>query len=243
MAEQIEAVLFDVDDTLCEYRQSGKDLLALAFEREGVEPFFDIEAYHGRYNEFTESTDTIDALRSACFAAIAEERGRDPDLGRAVAAAYADERDHRNVRPLSGACEAVVSLSHDHRLGIVTNGSSDMQTEKLDRIGITNAFEVVIHAGYDAPAKPDPEPFHRALSVLDVTPDSTVHVGNSLSSDVAGAQAAGVGAVWLSDDAAPDFDPDPMPEYTIDSMAELMEPPWNTSTPARSNDRSTDGTP
>lgn len=227
MAEQIETVLFDVDDTLCEYRQADANLLALAFEREGVEPFFEIETYHDRYNEFVETTDTIDALRSECFAAITEERDRDPALGRAVAAAYAEERDHRDIRPLPGARETVESLARDHRLGVVTNGPSNMQTEKLAALGLTDAFEVVIHAGYDAPAKPDPEPFHRALSGLETTPDSTVHVGNSLSADVAGAQAAGVGAVWLSDGATPDFDPDPRPEYTIDSMAELMEPPWN----------------
>lgn len=229
MAEQIETVLFDVDDTLCEYRQADANLLALAFEREGVEPFFEIETYHDRYNEFVETTDTIDALRSECFAAITEERDRDPALGRAVAAAYAEERDHRDIRPLPGARETVESLSRNHRLGIVTNAAAEIQTPKLGELGLTDAFDVVIHAGYDAPAKPDPEPFRRALSGLDGTPDSTVHVGNSLSADVAGAQAAGLEAVWLSDGAAPDFDPDPRPEYTIDSMAELREPPWNAS--------------
>lgn len=225
MAGQVDTVLFDIDDTLCEYRRSGAELLALAFDREEVEPFFAIEDYYARYGTFSETTDTVEALRAECFAAIAEERGRDPELGRALAGTYASERDHRNVRSLPGACEAVDSLSHDHRLGIVTNGPSDMQTEKLDGIGITDAFEVVIHAGYDAPAKPDPEPFHRALSALDATPDSTVHVGNSLTSDVAGAQAAGLRAVWLSDGT----DPDPVPEYTLDSLVELSEPPWNSN--------------
>jgi HAD superfamily hydrolase (TIGR01509 family) len=223
MSGHVDTVLFDIDDTLCEYRRSGAELLALAFDRAGIEPFFDVAEYHNRYGTFSETTDTIEALRSECFAAIAEERGRDPELGRTIAETYAAERDHRNVRPLSGTCGAIESLSHDHRLGIVTNGPPDMQAEKLDGIGIRDAFEVVVHAGYDAPAKPDPEPFQQALSALDATPDSTVHVGNSLDSDVAGAQAAGLRAVWLSDGT----DPDPVPEFTLDSLAELREPPWN----------------
>lgn len=223
MAGQVDTVLFDIDDTLCEYRRSGAELLALAFDRTEIEPFFTIEDYYARYGEFSEVTDTVKTLRAECFAAIAEERGRDPALGRAIARIYAAERDHRNVQPLPGSNEAVASLACDHRLGVVTNGPPDMQAKKLDGIGIMDAFEVVIHAGYDAPAKPDPEPFHQALSTLDATPDSTVHVGNSLASDVAGAQAAGLWAVWLSDGT----DPDPVPEYTLDSLTELSEPPWN----------------
>jgi HAD superfamily hydrolase (TIGR01509 family) len=223
MTGHVDTVLFDIDDTLCEYRRSGAELLALAFDREGIEPFFDVAEYHDRYGTFSEATDTIESLRSECFAAIAEERGRDPELGRTIAETYAAERDHRNVRPLSGTRGAIAALSHDYRLGIVTNGPPDTQAEKLDGIGIRDAFEVVIHAGYDAPAKPDPEPFQQALSALDATPDSTVHVGNSLASDVVGAQAAGLQAVWLSDGT----DPDPVPEYILDSIAELREPPWN----------------
>jgi HAD superfamily hydrolase (TIGR01509 family) len=223
MTGQVDTVLFDIDDTLCEYRRSGAELLALAFDRKGIEPFFAIEDYYARYSEFSEATDTVKTLRAECFAAIAEERGHDPELGRVLAGTYAAERDHRNVRPLPGSCETIASLSSNHRLGIVTNGPPDMQAKKLDGIGIRDAFEVVIHAGYDAPTKPNPEPFHQALSALDATPDSTVHVGNSLASDVAGAQAAGLQAVWLSDGT----DPDPIPEYTLDSLAELREPPWN----------------
>jgi HAD superfamily hydrolase (TIGR01549 family) len=225
MMGHVDTVLFDIDDTLCEYRRSGAELLALAFDRVEIEPFFDVTEYHNRYSTFSEATDTIEALRSECFAAIAKERGRDPELGRTIAETYASERDHRNVRSLSGTCEAIESLSHGHRLGIVTNGPPDTQAEKLDGIGIRDAFEVVINAGYDVPAKPDPEPFQQALSALDATPDSTVHVGNSLTSDVAGAQAAGLQAVWLSDGT----DPDPVPEFTLDSLAELREPPWKNS--------------
>lgn len=218
-------MLFDLDDTLCEYRQSGAELLAQAFERVDVEPFFDIENYQDRYNEFAEITDSSEALREECFAAIAEERGRDPDLGRVIAEAYADQRDYRDVRPLPGVCETITSLAQDYRLGIVTNGSPNAQTQKLEAIELTDAFDVVIHAGHEAPSKPDPEPFRQAISELDTPPDSAVYVGDSLDSDVTGAQAAGLRTVWFRDDES-DPDPDTSPEYTIDSMSELNDPPW-----------------
>lgn len=222
----VTVVLFDLDDTLCEYRQSGRELLALAFERENVEPFFDVEEYQTRFNEFAETTESMKELRASCFAAIAEERGRDPTLGRAIATAYADERDHRDVRPLQGVPETIAALAHEYRLGIVTNGPPDSQAPKLAAIGRTDAFDAVIHAGHDAPSKPDPEPFYQALSALDTAPESAVFVGNSLSSDVAGAQAAGLQAIWLAESDGMVPDAGPVPEYTIESISELNDPPW-----------------
>lgn len=69
----IDAVPFDLDDTRCRYRQSGRDLLASAFEAVGVDPFFTIEDYHARYAEFVADSEDVRDLRYACFTAIARE--------------------------------------------------------------------------------------------------------------------------------------------------------------------------
>lgn len=220
----VECVLFDVDDTLCTYRRSTADVLELAFRAVDVEPFFDVEDYLGRYGEFAARTDTIQELRTACFATLAAERDRDPDLGRAIATAYAAERDHANVRPMPGLGDALDALA-DHRLGIVTNGSPAMQATKLAALDLADAFEVVVHAGYDAPAKPDPAPFLHALEGLDGTPDRAVHVGDSVAHDVAGARAAGLRSAWVGRDGEV---PDPEPDYALDSLRDLVEPPWAT---------------
>ncbi|MFB6298672.1 MAG: HAD family hydrolase [Halobacteriales archaeon] len=221
----VEAVLFDLDDTLCTYDRPGSELLPIAFERAGVEPFFTVEEYHRRYGEFVEDAETTTALREQCFATIAQERGVDPADGRAVARAYAAERDHRNVSLRPGIEAALSTLAEDHRLGIVTNGAPDMQREKLAGTGLDAYFEIMVNAGFDAPSKPDPAPFRQALEALDVAAERTVYVGNSLSSDVAGARAAGLRSVWIPLDE-PDPDPDPQPDYTLRSPEELLPLPW-----------------
>lgn len=212
-----DAVLFDVDDTLCRYRRTGDELLAAAFERTGLEPFITRAEYHERYPEFVDDSDSMVDLRERCFAAIAESKGRDPGAGRRVARAYAAERDHGNVEPLPGVDEALSAVD-DLPVGVVTNGAPGMQSRKLDALGLADAFDVIVHAGYDAPAKPDPEPFDTALSALSASPDRTLHVGNSLRSDVAGAHAAGLGSVWVS---AGDESPDPEPDHTITALTEF----------------------
>lgn len=224
MTPPVDIVLFDIDDTLCEYRRPGCELLGVAFDTNDTEPFFTIEDYYARYNEFSEITDSIEALRAECFAAIADEQGHDPGLGRAIADIYTTERDHRNVRALPGVKETIETFASEYRLGIVTNGAPAMQAKKLGALGFDESFETIVHAGYDAPAKPDPEPFRRALSTLDGKPESSVHIGNSLTSDVAGARAAGITSVWLDNGS----EPDPIPDYTLTSMEELEHPPWRT---------------
>jgi putative hydrolase of the HAD superfamily len=222
---RVESVLFDLDDTLCTYRRSGGELIDLAFEQVGVDPFFDVRDYHDRYPEFVDDTETVEELRSDCFAAIAADRGYDPETGRALADAFAAERDHRNIEALPGAHEALEALGEDLRLGLVTNGAPGMQAKKLDGLGIRDAFDVLVYAGYDTPGKPDPAPFDHALTHLDSTPDRAVHVGNSLGSDVAGAHAAGVGSVWLPD-GTHEGSPEPTPDYTLSSLRDLLDPPW-----------------
>lgn len=46
--------------------------------------------------------------------------------------------------------------------------------------------------------KPSPLMFRRGLAMLGLRAEEVVHVGDSLTADVAGAQAAGIGAVWVN---------------------------------------------
>jgi putative hydrolase of the HAD superfamily len=220
----VDAVLFDLDDTLCEYRRTTEELLALSFERAGVDPLFTADDYRDRYGDFVDVSEDIPDLRRQCFAALAGEAGADPAIGERVADVFSDERDHTDVRPLPGAEAVVERLDEEYRLGIVTNGAPEMQVQKLEALSFSDAFETVVYAGYDVPAKPDPAPFYRGLDALEATPERAVHVGNSLESDVAGAAAAGVRSVWLGNGVA---SPSPTPDYRIESLRELHAPPWD----------------
>ena len=133
MTAPVEAVLFDVDDTLCEYRRSTEEMLTLAFDRAGVDPFFTHREYVERYNDFADESDDVADLRERCFVAIARDR-RDPALARRVARDYAEARDHTDVRPLPGASEVLEHFDGTVPIGAVTNGAPEMQSRKLDAL-------------------------------------------------------------------------------------------------------------
>lgn len=222
----VDTICFDLDDTLCTYSQPGADVLARAFERTGVSPLWTIEEYHDQYRDYLEESTDVYDLRERCFGDLAVEAGHDRDAGLSVAEAYAAVRDQRAVDPLPGACDVVETLSDRYRLGLVTNGSPEMQRTKLEAIGLADGFETIVCAGYDAPAKPSTEPFSVALDELDSTPERAAHVGNSLSSDVAGARAAGLRSVWVPTGERVPETPDPRPDHTLETIADLGSPPW-----------------
>lgn len=219
-----DAVLFDLDGTLVEYERSTADLLAVAFESAGLEPFFGVDEYFDRYRDHLGPDVSVTEGRRRCFAAIAADRGRDPEVGRRVADAFAAERDHSRVERVPGATEVLDALADDHALGVVTNGPPGMQSTKLEAAGLADRFETVVFAGHDCAAKPDPEPFETALRDLGASADRAVHVGDSPSSDVAGAHAAGLRSAWLS--GKDGVEPDPEPHHAVESLAALAEPPW-----------------
>jgi HAD superfamily hydrolase (TIGR01549 family) len=107
-------------------------------------------------------------------------------------------------------------------LAVVTNGPGDTQREKITAVGLADHFDVVVTSGETGHAKPGPEIFRAALRELGADPGHTWHVGDNLSSDVAGAHNAGLGAaIWL-DRTGVAASPGPIPYRRIDSLAGLL---------------------
>lgn len=221
----MEAVLFDLDETLCTFRVSGQHVIEDAFDAVGIEPCFALADYHRAWDRHIGDSIGLRDLRRRCFVDLVEAADHDPELAVELEAAYDARRDPAGVEPLPGAREAVAALAEDYRLGLVTNGHPEPQRAKLAAIELESVFETVVFGGYDVPAKPAPDPFARALDELDTAADRAVHIGNSLSSDVAGARSAGLTSVWLR---APDAAAGAAtrPDYVVESLSELADRPW-----------------
>lgn len=230
MDSDVDAVFLDLDDTLCTFPRSTADLLAEAFERTGVGPFFTAREFHDRIPEVT--ADSALDLREQCFRLLADERDRSHALAERVAANY-PERNPADVHLLPGAAAALDALSERYPLGLVSNGAPGTQRAKLATLDLDPYFDVTVFGTPETGVKPDPAPFHRALDALDVAPDRAVHVGNSLAADVAGADAAGVRTVWVRREDAEQDAAGPMPNHAVDALAAFHDDPlpWHPSTP------------
>jgi len=111
-------------------------------------------------------------------------------------------------------------FGRSHRLGLLTNGASDLQREKIEGAGIARYFDDIVISGDVGVGKPNPRIYEIMLSRLNATPHQAVMIGNSLTSDVAGPQRVGMKAVWVnraghapSDGIAPDLEVSNLNEF------------------------------
>jgi putative hydrolase of the HAD superfamily len=213
-----DAVVFDLDGTLCHRTQDTQRLYQRTFERVGVEPFGDPDALWAALSGAPDHDDRVGYL-GAGFARLAAQYERSDVDPLALATAMTDCVDDSQVALRSGARAALNSAETIGPVGLVTNGPERRQRVKLDALGITDRFDARVYAFDLQRRKPHARPFDRALETLDTTPEQTLYVGNSLEYDVAGAHNAGLPAAWLRNGD----DPDPYdPEYVLTSVGDVQ---------------------
>jgi putative hydrolase of the HAD superfamily len=101
---------------------------------------------------------------------------------------------------LPGAADGIRRLASRFRLAIVSDTgfpSGAAQNRLLEQDGLLQYFTATVYSGDIGHCKPRPEPFLKALELLDSTPEAAVHVGDIERTDVAGALAIGMRAVRL----------------------------------------------
>jgi haloacid dehalogenase superfamily, subfamily IA, variant 1 with third motif having Dx(3-4)D or Dx(3-4)E len=211
------AVLFDLDGTLCRNTQDTRAMYEQAFEAVDETPFGEPAAFWAALRGPPDHDDPVGYF-GAAFARLAAQHGRSDVDPLALARALRSAIDNRAVGFTQGA-EAAIEQAADHGpIGIVTNGPDARQRVKLDALGIADRFDPIVYAAELARSKPHVKPFEHAVEALDIDREQVLYVGNSLDYDVAGAQNAGLPVAWLRGDAEPG---DYNPEYAIDSLAEL----------------------
>jgi len=114
-------------------------------------------------------------------------------------------------------------LKGNYKLLLLTNGSPDLQREKLAGVPqLAPYFDHIIISGEFGKGKPDASIFKHALSRLELSPEECVMVGDKLTTDILGANGAGIDSVWINRHGI-DRNDDIIPTYTITSLNDLFE--------------------
>jgi putative hydrolase of the HAD superfamily len=151
--------------------------------------------------------------------------GFDLSPARELAAWYT--RLHReNLHPFDDTYAALDALrGAGFKLGLLTNGPSFMQRDKVERFGFDRYFDVIVIEGEFGNGKPHARVFQHALAATGAEPASAWHIGDNLYADIGGAQSAGVHAVWIHRDRIERRETDTaVPDRVIAHLPELYEP-------------------
>jgi 2-haloacid dehalogenase len=120
-----------------------------------------------------------------------------------------------------GTIEVLDSLTRIATLALVTNGIGDVQRARLARLDLDRYFDAIIISGEVGVAKPGPEIYDLTFAKLG-QPDraTTLMIGDSLSSDMAGGINYGIATCWY---AAHSDEPTPAGiDHRITNLDELL---------------------
>uniref|UniRef100_A0ABD2X1C2 N-acylneuraminate-9-phosphatase n=1 Tax=Trichogramma kaykai TaxID=54128 RepID=A0ABD2X1C2_9HYME len=114
-------------------------------------------------------------------------------------------------------------LKSKYRLGLITNGPSNAQWEKVHKLSLQQYFDIILVSG-DLPwEKPSAQIFEEACRYLNVHPENCIMVGDKLETDIQGGIEAGLaGTVWIPLGDSRLTADDPKPNYTIKQVTDLV---------------------
>lgn len=198
-------VLLDLDHTLFDFDASElaafADALTLAG---GDDPMTHFPAYQRINDALWAAVETGELrpgdVRTERFHLLAVEIGLGVDHATVVEMADTFAFGlgaHGDLYP--GAREVLDALAEQLPLGLITNGLSEVVHARLARLGIADRFSAVVISQEVGVSKPKPGIFDRAFELLgQPAKDTTLMVGDSLSSDIAGGANYGIATCWYN---------------------------------------------
>ena len=156
-------------------------------------------------------------VRHAAFERTLEEIGiDDPGLAARLNAMFFAVKE-RHSAPFSDAVPVLERLSGRYRTALLTNGNTHPARYGLDRF-----LDPIVQAVDEGATKPDPRVFRILLERSDALAAEAVYVGDSLSDDIAGAQATGIRGIWLNRSGRSN-DTNIVPDAEVTSLTEVPD--------------------
>lgn len=195
-----KAVLFDIDDTLLDFQTGNRNAVNQLMDELGYQ-------HPQRYDQY-------EAENLACWAALEKGEMTQAKLRRErfirFFARYSVPGDplyaaERFVELLgeqsilmAHAEDVVRELSEQLPVIIVTNGITTIQRSRLAKSPLKDLVSGVVISEEAGVSKPRSEIFMMAIEPLGIAPSEALMVGDGISSDIKGANNAGINACWLN---------------------------------------------
>lgn len=197
-----DTVLFDLDNTILDFSKAERAALTKTLEQLGISPTEEICARYSVLNQaqwklLEKGVITRREVKLRRFRLLFEELGA--DVSAEQAAAVYESLLGIGHYFMEGAEELLETLHGRYRLYLVTNGTASVQRGRLKSADLGKYFEDIFiseEVGFD---KPDIRYFESCFSrIPGFSRESSVIVGDSLSSDIQGGINAEIRTVWFN---------------------------------------------
>lgn len=201
----IKAIVFDVDDTLYDQTQPFLNAFDDIFGPDTGLSVLDVYAASRRHSDavyaaWRSGKMSTRAMTNYRMTQAFKDFGRalDEDTAARFQEAYAGYQARLEMS--EGMKNLLGALSGRYPIGIITNGPSAHQWQKVRALGLERYMPAahIIASGDVGTEKPDPVIFREMAARLGVRPEEMLYIGDNYDNDVAGAEGAGCAALWFN---------------------------------------------
>ena len=222
-----KVLLFDVDETLFDFRKSEKHAFVQTLQHYEIE--CDKEKIFSEYKiinkklwiELEEGLITLDELRVKRFNILLDTMNIKENYK-----LFSDT--YERYLGLASftfpeAEDLIKTLSENYKLVIITNGIKEVQRNRINKSNLGKYFESIIISGEVGVSKPNIEIFNITLNSINFRDKSKVlMIGDSLSSDIYGGFISGIDTCWYNPHRNKN-NSDVKPNYEINTLLALYD--------------------
>ncbi|MCQ2556830.1 YjjG family noncanonical pyrimidine nucleotidase [Ligilactobacillus equi] len=219
-------LLFDIDDNLLDFQASEDIALGKMFTYVGLEDSPEVRARYHRYNRAMWSSlekgyisrEYLFLKRFASF--LDKIYDIQVDNPQTLDDKYQTwlSQEHRLI---PGALETLQTLkTQGYHLYVVTNGVASTQKQRLKDSGLNQYFEKVFISEEIGAQKPALAFFDYVFAHSEAKREESLVLGDTLSSDILGANNAGIDSVWFNPKWQPNHS-EAKPTYAIKRWSDL----------------------
>lgn len=221
----IKNILFDLDDTILDFKMAERVALTKALTQLGIEVNDYIVKQYSKYNisqwkrlELGEIT--REEVKVNRYKLLFDEFKF--DISPQKATALYENNLCIGHYFIDGAQDIIQKLwDEEYNLYLVSNGAKRVQDSRLESAGISKYFKGIFISETVGYEKPNKEFFDYCFShISDFKRDETVIIGDSLSSDIKGGLIAGIKTIWFN----PNHEINTSavkPDYEIDLLSQI----------------------
>lgn len=199
-----KTILIDLDNTLLDFKKSQEQALKASldhFNLPAKDDFLNLFVNINRvlWGQLEEGKISQEDLRLARFKDFFDVigMGYDPE----EAKEFYEGQLAKQVVFVPGAEDLLKALKDKYRVYIASNGISHIQRSRLSLSGLDQYFDGYFISEEMGYSKPNPAYFDYIFSHLQAADlESSIMLGDSLTSDIRGSQAVGLDCVWFNPD-------------------------------------------
>ena len=228
----IKGIIFDLDNTLCNYNESAiNGRLAIFKYLKEKYSFITDDALKKAFHK-----SSVIALQEYMSGQINERERQIKRFYLFLKYLNLDEKEDplflrnlyyekgiENLQLYPGVRETLTTLKEHFKLAILTNGLVDVQNKKLDRLGIRDYFDCIIISEEVGVDKPDPRIFKITLNCISLKEKDVIYVGDDPPFDLVGAKKAGIKVVWFNPKKITLPPQYPKPNFEIHKIEEILK--------------------